>query len=102
MQAARLTKDVIIRMFWLDGSCVIAPGIILLADCFAGLIWRVDLHVADSKPNPSVWLKHDSMGYFPGQMKPEQPAVNGIQYSPKRGYLHYTATAKQLFMRVKS
>jgi sugar lactone lactonase YvrE len=41
------------------------------------------------------------MGYFPGQMKPEQPGVNGVQYSPKRGYLYYTSTAKQLFMRVK-
>ena len=41
------------------------------------------------------------MGYFPGQMKPEQPGVNGVQYSPKRGYLYYTNTAKQLFLRVK-
>jgi hypothetical protein len=55
----------------------------------------------DGKPKASVWLRHDSMGYFPGQMKPEQPGINGVQYSPKRGYLYYTATAKQLFMRVK-
>jgi hypothetical protein len=48
----------------LNGSCVIAPGIILLADSWAGLIWRVDLHVADGKPKPSVWLEHDSMGYL--------------------------------------
>jgi sugar lactone lactonase YvrE len=34
-------------------------------------------------------------------MKPEQPGVNGVQYSPKRGYLYYTNTAKQLLMRVK-
>jgi hypothetical protein len=86
---------------WLDGSCVIAPDIVLLADCFSELIWRVDLHVSDGKPKPSVWLEDKSMGYFPGQMKPEQPAINGVQYSPKRGYLYYTATAKQLFMRVK-
>lgn len=85
----------------LNGSCAIAPGIIMLADSFAGLIWRVDLHVADEKPKPSVWLEHDSMGYFPGQWKPEQPGINGIQYSPKRGHLYYTATAKRLFMRVK-
>jgi hypothetical protein len=38
----------------LNGSCVIAPGIILLADSAAGLIWRVDLHVADRKPKLSV------------------------------------------------
>ena len=85
----------------LDGSCVIAPGVILIADCFGGLIWRVDLNTDDGKPKASVWLRHDSMGYYPGQMKPEQPGVNGVQYSPKRGYLYFTNTAKQLFLRVK-
>ena len=85
----------------LNGSCVVAPGLILLADCFAGLIWRVDLNMHDGKPKASIWLRHASMGYFPGQKKPEQPGVNGVQYSPKRGYLYYTNTAKQLLMRVK-
>jgi hypothetical protein len=87
----------------LNGSCVIAPGIILLADSFARLILRVDVHVADGKPKPGVWLEHDSMDYIPGQRKQLYfiPGVNGIQYSPKRGYLYYTASAKQLFMRVK-
>jgi hypothetical protein len=85
----------------LNGSCVVAPGLILLADCFSSSIWRVDLNMRDSKPKASVWLRHGSMDYFPGQMKPEQPGVNGVQYSPKRGYLYYTSTAKQLFMRVK-
>lgn len=85
----------------LNGSCVIAPDVILLADCFASLIWRVDLSTDGGQPKARVWLKHDSMGYFPGQMKPEQPGVNGVQYAPKLNYLYYTATAKQLFMRVK-
>jgi hypothetical protein len=86
----------------LNGSCAVAPGIILIADCFSSLIWRVDLKTADGKPTARVWLKHDSMGYFPGQMKPEQPGVNGVKYAPKLNYLYYTATAKQLFMRVKT
>jgi hypothetical protein len=86
----------------LNGSCVVAPGIILIADCFSSLIWRVDLKTADGKPTARVWLKHDNMGYFPGQMKPEQPGVNGVQYAPKLNYLFYTNTAKQLFMRVKT
>jgi hypothetical protein len=85
----------------LNGSCVLAPGLILLADCFASLIWRVDLSANGDKPKARIWLKHDSLGYFPGQMRPEQPGVNGVQYSPKRGYLYFTNTAKQLFMRVK-
>jgi hypothetical protein len=42
------------------------------------------------------------MGYFPGQMKPEQPGVNGVKYAVKLNYLYYTNTAKQLFMRVKT
>src|SRR6202046_3836560 len=85
----------------LNGSCVVAPGIILIADCFSSLIWRVDLNTNDGRPTAHVWFEHDSMGYFPGQMKPEQPGVNGVQYSPKRGYLYYTNTAKQLLLRVK-
>ncbi len=85
----------------LNGSCVVAPGIILIADCFSSLIWRVDLNADDGMPTARVWLKHDSMGYFPGQMKPEQPGVNGVKYAPKLNYLYYTNTAKQLFMRVK-
>jgi len=87
----------------LNGSCIIAPGIILLADSWAGLIWRVDLHVADGNPKPSVWLEHDSMGHLAKLYyeRIQLPGINGIQYSPKRGYLYYTASAKQLFMRVK-
>jgi hypothetical protein len=86
----------------LNGSCVVDPGVILIADCFSSSIWRVDLNTTDGKPTARVWLKHDSMGYFPGQMKPEQPGVNGVKYAPKLNYLYYTATAKKLFMRVKT
>ena len=57
----------------------------------------MDLNLNEGKPQASVWLRHDSLGYLPGQMKPEQPGVNGVQYSPKTGYLYYTNTAKQLF-----
>ena len=86
----------------LNGSCVLAPGIMLLADSWSGLIWRADLHV-DGKPKPSVWLEHASMGYVPTLYydRIQLPGINGIQYSPKLGYVYYTATAKQLFMRVK-
>jgi hypothetical protein len=86
----------------LNGSCVVTPDIILIADCFSSLIWRADLKTADGKPTARVWLKHDSMGYFPGQMKPEQPGVNGVKYASKLNYLYYADTAKQLFMRVKT
>ena len=85
----------------LNGSCLIGPRTILVADSIAGLIWRVDLPNDGATPVARVWLRHESMGYYPGQMKPEQPGVNGIQYAPKFGYIYYTATAKKLFMRVR-
>ena len=50
-----------------NGACLIAPGVMLVADCFASLIWRVDLPAGGGKPSFRVWLRHDSMGYFPGQ-----------------------------------
>jgi hypothetical protein len=83
-----------------NGICLIEPGVMLVADCFAGLIWRVDLPAGGGKPSFRVWLRHDSMGYYPGQMKPEQPGVNGVRYAARSNYLYYTATAKKLFMRI--
>ena len=85
----------------LNGCCVVVPDVIFIADCFASLIWRMNLAADGSEPSIQVWLKHDSMGYFPGKMKPEQPGVNGVRYAAKSGYLYYTATAKKLLMRVK-
>ena len=85
----------------LNGSCLIGPRTILVANSIAGLIWQVDLPSDGAIPVPRVWLRHESMGYYPGQMKPEQPGINGIQYAPKLGYIYYTATAKKLFMRVR-
>ncbi len=85
----------------LNGACLIAPKVMLIADCFASLIWRVDFPVVDGgKPAARVWLKHWSMGYYPGEMKPEQPGVNGVRYAAKTHHLYYSATAKKLFMRV--
>jgi hypothetical protein len=83
-----------------NGLCLVNPGVLLVADSLAGLIWRVDLGVSGSEPKARVWLAHDSMGYFPGKMRPEQPGVNGVRYASKTSHLYYTATAKKLLMRV--
>ena len=84
----------------LNGSCLIAPGVMLVADCFAGLTWRIEIP-SDGGPHAArVWLRHDSMGYYPGTQKPEQPGVNGVRYATKTKRLYYTATAKKLLMRV--
>ena len=85
----------------LNGICLIAPKVLLVADSFAGLIWRVDLDADGGRPQARVWLAHVSMGYFPGALKPEQPGVNGVRFAAKTNALYYTATAKKLFMRVQ-
>lgn len=84
----------------LNGFCLLGPGVALVADSFASLIWRIDIPGGGGEPSFRVWLEHESMGYFPGKMKPEQPGVNGVQYAAKTHYLYYSSTAKKLFMRV--
>jgi hypothetical protein len=84
----------------LNGSCLIAPNIILIADCFASLIWRVDLPRNGGKATVRVWLKHDSMGHDPDDPT-HQPGVNGLGYAAKTNYLYYTSTNQRLFMRVR-
>jgi len=84
----------------LNGSCLLAPGTVLAADCFAGLIWRLDVQPDGREMQARVWLAHESMGYFPGKLKPEQPGVNGVRYAARTHCLYYTATAKKLLMRV--
>ena len=84
----------------LNGSCLLAPGVVLVADCFAGLIWRLDMAPGAANLRARVWLRHGSMGYFPGKLKPEQPGVNGVRYAARTNQLYYTATAKKLLMRV--
>jgi hypothetical protein len=84
----------------LNGCCMVAPNVILVADSFASLIWRVDLF-AGGRPAARVWLKHPSMTYHPGEMKPEQPGVNGVRFAARTNYLYYTATTLRLFMRVR-
>jgi len=52
-----------------------------------------------------VWLQHDSLAPVAGSapvlgMVPRQPGVNGVRYAARTGYLYYTSTGQQLFMRV--
>jgi hypothetical protein len=83
-----------------DGSCVLAPNVLLVTDAADGLIWRVDLSAGGRKATARVWLKDPSMN--PGrQVVPPQPGINGIEYGTKTGYVYYTSTAQELFMRVR-
>jgi hypothetical protein len=85
----------------LNGCCLIGPRTILVADSFASLIWRVDLSEDGRSASASIWLKHYSMLYHPGELKPEQPGVNGLRFSNKTSYLYYTSTVLKLFMRMR-
>lgn len=84
----------------LNGSCLISPDVILVADSVAGLIWRVDVASDGGKPRARVWLKHESMDYHPDGPMPDQPGINGLKFSPTTDFVYYTSTAQQLFMRL--
>jgi hypothetical protein len=89
----------------LNGSCLLAPAVLVLADSLAGLIWRVDLPDGGCTPTARVWLEHDSLAPDPGGapvlgIVPQQPGVNGVRYAPRDGHLYYTSTGQKLFMRV--
>src|SRR5262245_47437841 len=90
------------RALALTGSCLLSPTVMLVADCFAGLIWRVDLTDGARTVSARVWLAHDTMADDPdGEVPPPpQPGVNGVRYGARTGYVYYTSTAQQVFMRV--
>jgi hypothetical protein len=88
----------------LNGACLMAPHVILLADSVAGLIWRVDLADNGLTATASVWLQHHTMAPDPGNgftspLGP-QPGINGIRYAERTNVVYYTSTARKLFMRV--
>ncbi|OBI44413.1 hypothetical protein [Mycobacterium sp. E796] len=90
------------RVRALNGSCVLGPNVLAIADCFAGLIWRVDLADDARSATARVWLADDTMGDDPdsGVPPPPQPGVNGVRYGTQTGHLYYTSTAQKVFMRV--
>ena len=86
----------------LNGSCLIGPGVLLVADSFAGRIWRIDLGPNARSATARVWLADDTMAMDPdsGVPWPPQPGINGVRFGAQSGYLFYTSTAQQVFMRV--
>jgi hypothetical protein len=88
----------------LNGACLLAPRVILLADSLAGLIWRVDLADDGLTATASVWLQHHTMAPDPdnGFTSPlgPQPGINGIRFAARTNVVYYTSTGQKLFMRV--
>jgi sugar lactone lactonase YvrE len=91
-----------------NGSCLLAPGVMLFADCVEGLIWRVDLSDDGLHGTARVWLKHDTMAAggghppvkFSATMEVPFPGINGLRYGPKTNHVYYTTSSQDLFMRV--
>ncbi|HUO39518.1 MAG TPA: hypothetical protein VMU34_17510 [Mycobacterium sp.] len=84
----------------LNGACLIAPRIMLVADSVAGQIWRVDLAADGLTATARVWLAHDSMAFDLDNPLNPQPGVNGVRYDSTTDFLYYTSTTRRLFMRV--
>ncbi len=88
----------------LNGSCLMGPRVILLADSLTGVIWRVDLADDGLTASASVWLQHHTMAPDPdnGFTSPlgPQPGINGIHYAERTDVVYYTSTARKLFARV--
>jgi hypothetical protein len=90
------------RVRGLNGSCLLGPNVLVIADCFAGLIWRIDLADTGRTAMARVWLADDTMADDPdsGVPPPPQPGINGLRYGAQAGYLYYSSTAQKVFMRV--
>ena len=92
----------------LNGACLIGSRTLAVADCAAGLIWRVDLSDDGLSAAARVWLRDDTM--LPGQKKqtistsPEViisfPGVNGLRFAEKESCLYFTNSAQDVFCRV--
>jgi hypothetical protein len=91
------------RVGGLNGSCLLGPNALAIADSFAGLIWRIDLTNDAGSASARVWLSDDTMAFDPdsGVPPPPQPGINGLRYGAQTGYLYYTSTAQKVFMRVR-
>jgi hypothetical protein len=84
----------------LNGCCLVAPRVIVVADSVAGQIWRIDLADDGLTATEQVWLQHDSMAFDPDNPLNPQPGVNGVRYASRSRFLYYTSTTTKLFMRV--
>jgi hypothetical protein len=87
----------------LNGSCLIGPRTMVLADSWADMIWRVDIPEDGpgdgSAITSGVWLKHDMLAHV--EEKPDSPGVNGIKYNHTDQHVYFTSTAQTIFGRVK-
>ncbi|AKS34284.1 hypothetical protein [Mycolicibacterium goodii] len=94
-----------------NGSCLLTPNMILVADCVQGLIWRVDLGDGGMSATARPWLQHESMApsytdpfapvVLSASVQIPMPGVNGVRYAASTGHVYYTGSAAESFLRVR-
>ncbi|CAL5873707.1 uncharacterized protein PFLUO_LOCUS7989 [Penicillium psychrofluorescens] len=85
----------------LNGACVLSSSVILCADSWADLIWRVDIPEDGSAPSAHVWLKHGMLAHSQDPEKHDVPGVNGLKFNSKDGHVYFTTTAQAIFGRIR-
>ena len=85
----------------LNGTTALSPTVLLLADSWANLIWRVDLDNNNGEvKSHHVWLEHPSMACNLGVL-PDCPGINGIKFCSKNTHVYYTTTVQKSLSRVR-
>ena len=98
----------------INGLCLVNDRLLLAADSFEGVIWRIDVELDTSSSSSSSdlrdvipksakateWLRHPE---FNGTLTlPDfQPGANGIKYSPSSSYVCFSNSQKRTFGRIK-
>lgn len=84
----------------LNGACALSPSVILFADSWADLIWKVDIPENGSAPSACVWLKHSMLAHSQDPSKHDVPGVNGLKFNKKDGHVYFTTTSQAIFGRI--
>ncbi|KAH7145428.1 hypothetical protein B0J13DRAFT_553503 [Dactylonectria estremocensis] len=85
----------------INGSARLSKNVILCADSWAGLIWKVDIPRNGGEPSMSVWKEHAMFSPSSDPEKADVPGVNGLKYNEKTHILYFTTTSQLFFGRIR-
>ena len=80
---------------FLNGATLLRPGVFLVADSFAGAVWRVDVRARTVTP----WLRHAALGPNPAQ--PRIPGANGVKLHGGHAYVSNSGQARVLRIPIR-
>ncbi|KEY64094.1 hypothetical protein S7711_09489 [Stachybotrys chartarum IBT 7711] len=89
-----------VRSRVINGSARLSTNLILCADSWAGLIWKVEIPQDGGEPSMSVWK--ESAMFLPSSdpARADVPGVNGLKYNEKTHMLYFTTTSQLIFGRI--